>query len=376
MSSGAAVCQLDVALDEFRQGRLADVLGTLIEARALCAASGNRYLEMASILVLGQVSLIRGELHQARQFYQHVLGEAASEQMGSDRQIANLGLGRVAFDSGDVALAQTYIGLAIEAGPQFGEESSWDEARIVQAELQHAQGLSAQAQQLLREISAQTSVPTLTRLVQWVLANMALADGDLAAAQRALAALVQLGPDTHLEDEAVALAQTQLLLAQGQFGEALRQINLWRKEAEAQARNRRVIEWALLEAWVHAAQDNDARAHLALTTAINLSQPEGILRPWGELGRPLVPVLRTTVQQAKSEEARAFLRRILALLGEAEIGEDAINTNHADLLQEPLSVQERRVLRLMAAGMTNTDIARELTVSSEHCEVADSEHLS
>ena len=42
---------------------------------------------------------------------------------------------------------------------------------------------------------------------------------------------------------------------------------------------------------------------------------------------------------------------------------NAIGTHNASLLQEPLSLQERRVLRLMAAGMTNTDIARELTVS-------------
>ena len=354
------MCQLDVALDELRQGHLNDALDMMIEARALCSASGNQYLAMAAVLVLGQASHLRGELYQARQHYQYVLEASTTEDMSSDQQMAHLGLARVEFDSDSAEATESHLTLALDAGPQLGEENAWDEARIALAELRHRRGDTDQARQLLHEVSAQTrapvGAPTLTRLAQLTLARLAIADGDLVAAQRALATVAQLGADSHLEAESIALIQTRLSLAQGQLADVVRQINRWRKEAETQARNRRAIEWALLEAQLHLLKDDPARAELAISDALVLSQMEGIVRPWIELGAPLLAMIRT---RAEADAAHSFLQRVLAALGEANPAEAGSQT----ALPEPLSAQERRVLRLMAAGMTNLDIARELTVS-------------
>lgn len=57
------------------------------------------------------------------------------------------------------------------------------------------------------------------------------------------------------------------------------------------------------------------------------------------------------------------MAHVLSSQGDSDTRLDSQSIGNLSALQEPLSVQERRVLRLMAAGMTNADITRELTVS-------------
>ncbi len=102
----------------------------------------------------------------------------------------------------------------------------------------------------------------------------------------------------------------------------------------------------------------------ALERALTMAEPEGHVRTFVDEGEAMAALLR---RAASRGVAPAYVSKLLdALDAEAPMrqGPTGPPSPVAQPLEEPLSERELEVLRLVAAGLSNRDIAQELVLAT------------
>ena len=91
-----------------------------------------------------------------------------------------------------------------------------------------------------------------------------------------------------------------------------------------------------------------------------LAEPEGYVRTFVDEGDPMRGLLRHAVAAGISS---AYARRLLAACEERTHSVSVPHRAADAALQEPLTTREVEIMRLVAAGMTNQEIADQLVIS-------------
>ncbi len=102
----------------------------------------------------------------------------------------------------------------------------------------------------------------------------------------------------------------------------------------------------------------------ALEQALSMAEPEGYVRTFVDEGAPMAALLR---RAASRSVAPAYVSKLLdALDAEAPMrrGSTGPASPVVQQLEEPLSEREGEVLRLIAAGLSNRDIAQDLVLAT------------
>jgi LuxR family maltose regulon positive regulatory protein len=130
--------------------------------------------------------------------------------------------------------------------------------------------------------------------------------------------------------------------------------------AETGGRTGSVIEILLLQARAHAIR-GDVRAALApLQRALPLAEAEGYVRIFVDEGAPMRDLLR---RAAEAGTSASHARQLLAAFDERAHPASAPANSAIAGLAEPLTPRELEILRLIAAGMRNQEIADHLVIS-------------
>jgi LuxR family maltose regulon positive regulatory protein len=116
----------------------------------------------------------------------------------------------------------------------------------------------------------------------------------------------------------------------------------------------------VVQALAHRAQGRVDAGLDPLERALTLAEPEGYVRTFVDEGEPMRDLLRHAVAAGISS---AYARRLLSAFEERTPAGFVLQTAAGAGLVEPLTAREVEIVRLVAAGMTNQEIAEQLVIS-------------
>ncbi|HLV97971.1 MAG TPA: LuxR C-terminal-related transcriptional regulator [Ktedonobacterales bacterium] len=359
-----------VGIGEILDGKLEQAHAAFVEALALNEQLGNLSYVRAIRNMLGWASIEQGALRHTAEQFRQVQAEARVQEDHDDVARTQLELSRIAYQWNHLEEAEQAAQEALSIGEQIHEEELQAHASARLAYIEHARGQSAQAQQRLSTWLTQSQPPTspygyqFRREVQAALARIQLASGDLTAVERWFATIER-------REEMIPLLQRQrehllharLRLSQGESAAAIETLEGLGAAARATGHLFLQMESQVVLVLAYARQGLQAKVRELLCALLGAACSEGYMRLFLDEGEELADLLRVLLPSLHEKAVLGYARHLLSAFALQTSAPAPQTTPAAASLLAPLSLQEQKVLRLLAAGNANAQIARELVVS-------------
>ena len=342
------IVAMNLGLAYWHMGQMQAAEEVLAEALEASRTTGNHYAALTSLIFQGRVLAVRGQLHQSEKLFERAV------QMDGDipiNALAYMDLATLHYEWNALDVSDGHIQKAIEICQRsqnneflVGALMIKSRTRIAQGDLAGAENALDQAWDLVRS----GKIPTGTAVrMDSAQVRLLLAKGEATGEwEEKLTETVDchpfyrfLGvtkartlPDAHARAYLDGLSQTA-------------QANDWIYG---------LVAIRALQTVIAETQDDASRF---LREALQLSEGEGFIRSFVEVGAKLVPLLREASRRGIAPE---YACRILEVMtGKAGIAEAGLKS-----MVEPLSERELEVLQLVTEGMSNREIAEELYIST------------
>ena len=360
-----------LGLAHWASGDLEAAYRAFCDAWASLRMTGDITQEVSVAFVLADIRSAQGRLREAARLYEQALQRAAGQGGSMPPPAADLyvGLGELRCEHGDLEGADRHLQRSKELSAHGGTSEHRHRWYVAMARIKEARADLDGALDLLDEadrVYIRSPAPDV-RPMSALKARVRVRRGRLAEAlnwarQRSLSVdddLSYVREFEHMTLARVLIARSKRDQVDSSLREAMALLGRLRKAAEAGERTGSLIEILTLQALAHEAQGDVSGALAPLERALTLAQPEGYVRIFVDEGQAMRTLLR---HAAAGGIASSYTQRLLAAFNEsAPCASTAPQA--AGGLAEPLTGREVEILRLVASGMRNQQIADHLFIS-------------
>lgn len=388
--------QVNLGIAYMTHGSPRDAIDALETGIELARKGEMVYLGFFGRMHLAYARMLHGQLRAAREVFSNVLADLDAHHLDASPVAAYVygGYGKLLYEWNDLARSRAMLERARErldaqARGWVLAEIEMDCARVALAEhnTEEADGFLAH----VGEVLDNEAIAWMRPIFAATLARTNLRTGHVA---RAAEWMRQAAPPPRepvsFVREFVNLTLVRVTLAQGQTNEALDLLERIQDAARSQERNGTVLETEMLRALCLSRAGHAARAFVHLERALQMGHAENFVRVFVDEGEPMLKLLgdwRLVRSESKGPEIRDLELRnyadaLLTVLGgkiPARTTQSKIETlprtafrdpipgakpgEDSNALLESLSERELQVLRLIAAGASNQDIADKLVIA-------------
>ena len=353
----------------------------LSEANSNIQAAGHVLLQPYVTMAQAELYAAQGYPFQAAKLYRQVLARETETNVTAlfSAGFAHLGLGYLLWEWNNLAEARYHLLQAWTMGQRTRTNTILFDCALLLTMVAQAQGDSAAAETWLQELevlSQRASYVELTEIIAPFRIRIALTEGRLEEALFWMREQNQCGTNlSYKRSELIALTQAHVLIAAGQAGlepdagaHALACLEHWYAMAEQAGRVKVLLEILIVQALALQLQNERAEALHTLQRAVTLAEPGRYIRLFVAEGDPLARLVRQLLEQQRTQKGGrqavsiAYLSTLLKAFTQPGVAFPPASLAESQPLFDPLSLREREVLRLIAVGRKNREIAEELVV--------------
>ena len=344
-----------------------------IDAMQSLQASGHMMACLNAWYYLAQLRVLQNRLHEACDFYDQAIEFSSQHGTTVYSGVEYVGLGDLKREWNQLEAAAAEIQRGLELAEEGGFIFTLIDVYLTRVRLALSQKdwLAAwkyiqKAERIARRCP--TSIE-IKHLQAWQ-ARLRLAEGNLTEAESwAEAVEVEMkeagitGP-FDLIHEFILLTLARVWLAQGMVDQAAALLERVRIGAEAAGRGGRAMEAQILQALAEQAAGKDMQAIGTFTPVLARAEPEGYMRLFLDEGPPMAKLLYKVSTQAATS-MHEYVGRLLAAYyqEQPELHVPLAKVSKGAAIAVPLSKRELEVVRLMANGYANKEIATQLFIS-------------